>query len=568
MRKAAGPSIVERLQRKPRRAKRRPAPVRGELLSALSPVMARLRLRHWATRLAQSLLAGELLALAVSLYSLIVPVPERVLCAVYAAGLGVLGWLASGVWTSPTAWDAVRAGDAAGLEERLVTAVEFASENGPIFVAQREDALARVKSLDPAQAFPIRFKKSGIASLGAVLLATTLLLSLPYRFQREVDAYAAFREEAQTQAEELRARREAVEKAAAGKTDVAKTIKELKELEERLRSARTPEQALRALSEAEARLAGTHEPARAQTLQQAMRSMAGALGESSALRDAASKMAAGDWPGAAESLRKVAQELGNLDSRQLAQAEQALQKAAGQARAAGAAASGLAQSATSAAQATGSGDPQSAADALEGLAEQVEGAGSEVDSQQAAQAALAAISNARYGLLSQSASAQGSGQGSGQGGTTPGPGSGTGGQGASGAAGISNAAGTGQGASGAGQGSTNQASGQAGDAPGTTAGSGSSPPPSKRGSYEKIYSPEHLGGDSAASPDTGKPGSGPSDFIETPGGATTGKSVPYSDVFYDFQRRAAESLERSQIPAGMRDFVRKYFSALEPAGDR
>ena len=41
-------------------------------------------------------------------------------------------------------------------------------------------------------------------------------------------------------------------------------------------------------------------------------------------------------------------------------------------------------------------------------------------------------------------------------------------------------------------------------------------------------------------------------------------SVPYDTVYADFVTRAQQALEGSYIPLGMRQYVRDYFSALEP----
>jgi len=40
--------------------------------------------------------------------------------------------------------------------------------------------------------------------------------------------------------------------------------------------------------------------------------------------------------------------------------------------------------------------------------------------------------------------------------------------------------------------------------------------------------------------------------------------VPYRDVFPAFREAAAAALEREYIPPGLRDYVREYFSRLEP----
>ncbi|MGB1288456.1 MAG: hypothetical protein ACPG7F_18120 [Aggregatilineales bacterium] len=51
------------------------------------------------------------------------------------------------------------------------------------------------------------------------------------------------------------------------------------------------------------------------------------------------------------------------------------------------------------------------------------------------------------------------------------------------------------------------------------------------------------------------------DFQDNP----TGESrVPYNQVFQSYSQAAAQSLETDYIPAGMRDVIQDYFSALAP----
>jgi len=40
--------------------------------------------------------------------------------------------------------------------------------------------------------------------------------------------------------------------------------------------------------------------------------------------------------------------------------------------------------------------------------------------------------------------------------------------------------------------------------------------------------------------------------------------VPYHEVFYTYRDAAHQALERSYIPEGLKDYVREYFSQLEP----
>jgi hypothetical protein len=84
--------------------------------------------------------------------------------------------------------------------------------------------------------------------------------------------------------------------------------------------------------------------------------------------------------------------------------------------------------------------------------------------------------------------------------------------------------------------------------------------------YDPIYDPERLG-------------EGEGSMIEVPGegegGPPTGETegvphdegqalVPYDEVYTDYQAQAASALENNYIPRGIKDYVRAYFSSLEP----
>jgi len=44
-----------------------------------------------------------------------------------------------------------------------------------------------------------------------------------------------------------------------------------------------------------------------------------------------------------------------------------------------------------------------------------------------------------------------------------------------------------------------------------------------------------------------------------------GVLTPYQQVFADFQRFAQISLDRGYIPLSIKDYVRNYFSSLDPS---
>lgn len=119
------------------------------------------------------------------------------------------------------------------------------------------------------------------------------------------------------------------------------------------------------------------------------------------------------------------------------------------------------------------------------------------------------------------------------------------------------------GGSGAGTGSTNHA-GSGGNSFGAGQ-SGWGAPPDSRGTFEKIYAPSLLGGDGKATGVQGSEGQGSEDIVETPAGpVTAGDLRPYDEVYSDYAEQARSSLDRRPIPAGVRDLVRRYFTAIQP----
>jgi hypothetical protein len=62
-------------------------------------------------------------------------------------------------------------------------------------------------------------------------------------------------------------------------------------------------------------------------------------------------------------------------------------------------------------------------------------------------------------------------------------------------------------------------------------------------------------------------GEGETQVIEGEGalpGADNPSLVPYSSVFYSYLNAANQAMENSYIPSAMLDYVRQYFTQLEP----
>ena len=85
--------------------------------------------------------------------------------------------------------------------------------------------------------------------------------------------------------------------------------------------------------------------------------------------------------------------------------------------------------------------------------------------------------------------------------------------------------------------------------------------------YDSVYAPQRIGeeggGEDVTLPSDGEGGG---DYGDVDGGEhPTGEAlVPYNEVYASYYDVAAGALEGSYIPLGMKQYVREYFSALEP----
>ncbi|MDD4503362.1 MAG: hypothetical protein PHS15_00880 [Clostridiaceae bacterium] len=87
----------------------------------------------------------------------------------------------------------------------------------------------------------------------------------------------------------------------------------------------------------------------------------------------------------------------------------------------------------------------------------------------------------------------------------------------------------------------------------------------KDGEYEKIFTPQTLGGEGDTSNLSGTKGAGGTteQVITDKSQTVRGSSVPYNQVVGQYKDRAMESMNTSDIPPGMKDMVKEYFTSLE-----
>ena len=530
---------------------------RARLHNAFRPLVWRTRLVYWLRRLEQAIWHAALALASIVGISFVVPIESRVSAALLAGLLVMLLWLFASVFQVPGLWDAARSGDDAGLAERLVTALEFQEDTRSLYVIQREDALLRLKNMNVLEAVPyVPCKKRASRTLAMLALAAAMLV-MPYRFEPEIAHRQAVREKIDKQAELVKLERETLEQMKEAGDEVSEhVLRQIKELEKQLAAARTEEQALAAISRAESEIERFSQSTRNAELQRALGRMTESLQQLSRARSVASRMSRQEWEAAARELESLAQSLGQMDHSERTALADALQ-AALEGSFESAEAAQLQDATQSARSAARIGDLDALQAALSQMASGVQQAGSTLESAAQAARLSSTLASARFGLLS-----PGEAQAATRGAESAAGGTSTGGQSQS-----SSSTGATGGSSGAGHGSTDVASPPGASAPGSAAESGSAPPVRREAEYEQIYAPERIGQDAPPSTVGGDAGEGPRDIIDTgPQPFGDWATRPYNEVFGEFQREARESLERSEIPPGMREYVRKYFSLLEPSG--
>jgi hypothetical protein len=114
-------------------------------------------------------------------------------------------------------------------------------------------------------------------------------------------------------------------------------------------------------------------------------------------------------------------------------------------------------------------------------------------------------------------------------------------------------------------GSGRSADGSASASSGDAAGANRAGRSGEAGTGNTVYAPQRVGGDgqSVVLPDAQSPAV--PDANGRPSNAPAGNAgVPYEQVYGDYARAADEALQRGRVPPDMRDYVRNYFSSLDP----
>lgn len=432
------------------------------------------------------------------------------------------------------------------LAERLTTALEIGSgrlKAAPAMAtAQQSDTLTAAAQVDVRTALPLQVPRRALLIAFVLAVGLTASLLLPNPQEDVLRQRAAFRQALQEQAEQLEAAREEIEQSEALTPEERAAL--LAALEEAIAALEendiTPEEAVAVLADTERALSALQDPGAA-AVRAGLERAAAEMGDSALTQDIANLLAQGDYAAAAAALASFASEEGQALTREeeLELAEQLAQAAAALADSNPELAEQLAQ----ARQAIQQGDIAQARQAIRQAAGELAGAGQQVERQQAVESALNTLQQGREQVAQAGGQPAAGGQmaGGGQQGQLSGQGQGQPG-------------GQGQGQAGGQQ----AVSGQQVN-PGHSEDSGTGAP------YDSLYVPGRLGGE-GSEVDIGRPGDDglPVGDSPVPNPLDGQARVPYRDVYAEYAGQAHAALESSYIPLGMKQYVRDYFSSLEP----
>ncbi|QHZ54938.1 hypothetical protein M655_004295 [Brevibacillus sp. NSP2.1] len=560
----------------------------NELKSLLEPVRRQLQkqvLLHHVTQYGLWGAGGSALLLLVARFW---PIPYYQW---FVAALIPLALLAGGLVAlrkKPTLLQSAQVADGNGLAQRVETAWEHRESTSSVAVMQREDALRHLRKNLPHIIESIRIwagLQKKLYATGGLLVASLLLAILPNP-QDGILAQMALEKQAIAQVEkEIEAIKQEA-KASEGLSEAQKKRLEemLEQAKKAVAKANDPAERLNALRAAEKQLEKLRaaEQSKAASLQSLQRS----LGGQQSTKSLADALAKGDREALTAALAQMAKAMETLGEQERAELTRELEKAAEQLKKDAEAASSqeleeAAKQLAQAAQELAAGqDPQALA-ALEASMQQVL-----AEARQSQQAMLAAaqvaasLNQSQMTLASARAAAGNSGSaggaaagaaGAGQAvpaATTPGGSPAASGTGT--AANANQAPPPANGSQGAGQG--NGAGNGAGNGSGKGAGLGNGNSKGAgaglgEGKHELVTVPSsRIGSDSGPTETVGGPlGAGPSQSQQSGNTqVTSGGTLPYEEVYGQYEQFARESMEKGSIPGDYQDIVKDYFSKIEP----
>lgn len=483
--------------------------------------------------------------------------------AVYSkAALGVLGAstiaIVYGAFKTPGNRQVALKIDSLGLQERTLTAVDLIGQQSTFATLEKQDTLKHLKSINFKKAMPIRPNRKYVLLCALLIVVLTGSAFVPNPMAEKAREINQLKQEIGKQQKKITEVEKKIAKNAKLTEEQKKEAEaKLQELKKELKAAQSKKDIDKTLQKSQKKLEYLSD--KYTDSKQNLEKLINTLSQNQATKQLADMLKNSSKQQLKENLKQFAEQLKKMDKEQLKQMSQKLSDLANQIKNN----PELKQALGELAEKLASGEMGDLSDALDQLADSMSELMSDENFKQAMEDLAKQLGEMQAGNKD--------GEG------TPGSGSKDGGGQQTAGQGEGNKPGTGQG-----QGS-GQGQGQ-GKGPGSGVGSGTdmgqeNPTPitpgsgiqkkdgstKKIGEYEKIFTSKTLGGDGEQSNLKGqKNNSGSTDQVTTDKSQSVrGNSVPYNQVMGEYKQKALDSINSSDIPAGMKDLIKDYFSSLE-----
>ncbi|HYE82576.1 MAG TPA: hypothetical protein VEG39_10495 [Clostridia bacterium] len=531
------------------------SPIDKELLRLVRKIRDRLH----AVSIMNAMIIGVAAALCLGTGMVItarfIPIYNVYLNVLKVVGAAVLAAFLYSSFRPPLNTYAALKADSFGLKERTVTALELAGNQSTLAVLEKNDALEHLRNMDYKKKIPLRPNKKYL--LICLILTAVLAVSgfIPNPMAGRAEELHKIKEkiaEQQKKADKLIERVRSNPKLAEEQKEELE--KRLAELKKELKAVSDEKEISKALGRTEKKLEYIKDK---YTSGEDLKKIADALSKNEMTKALADMIKNGDEKAFKDNIKKMAEELKKLSAEEKQKLAEELSKLAQEIK-----------------------DHPELSRAFDELAKKlaagelgdVSGELSELDQSISELMENESIKDAISELvkeLENANSSQDNGQQSQQGqdgsghqgqGSTPG-GNGQQGQG-------NQRGGDGQGAGqggGAGSGTDMGNEDQTPTPPGSSGIGKKDGSEKKDGEYEKVFTPETLGGEGDTSNLSGKKGTGGTtgQVITDKSRRVRGSSVPYNQVVGQYKAKAMESMNTSDIPPGMKDMVKEYFTSLE-----
>lgn len=522
-------------------------------------IVRRIRDRLHAASIINCMIIGAAAALCLGIGVVIaarfIPIYNVYLNILKVVGAAVLAaFLYSSFRTPKDAYAAIKA-DSFGLKERTVTAFELVGSEAAFAMLEKKDALEHLKNLDYKKKIPLNPNKRYL--LICLILTAALALSgfIPNPMEAKAEEMHKIKAKIAEQQKKVEKLAEKVKNNPKLSEEQKKELeKKLTELKKELKAAKDEKEISKALGRTEKKLEYIKDKYKPD---EDLNKIADALSKNDMTKALADMIKNSDEKAFKDNIKKMAEALKKLSSEEKQKLAEELSKLAQEIKNDPELSKAFAELAKKLA--TGElGDisselselDQSISELMEN--ESIRNAISELTRE---------LSNSNISRSDGQQGQQGQDDSGHQGqGNIPG-GSGKSGQG-------NQPGGNGQGGSqggGAGSGTNMGNENQTPIPPGSSGISKKEGSVKKDGEYERIFTPQTLGGEGDTSNLSGKKGTGgTTEQIVTDKSQTVrGSSVPYNQVVGQYKDKAMESMNTSDIPPGMKDMVKEYFTLLE-----